>query len=57
MCLLSEEIWAPQDEESLLDLVLENVLSQMQPNYLAEQAFCISFFQLDSVLSPSKVKS
>ncbi|XP_066588427.1 exocyst complex component 1 [Prorops nasuta] len=54
ICLLSGEVWAPQGEGNLLDSVLDCVLSQMQPVCLAEQAFCISFFQLDSVLSPSK---
>lgn len=55
ICLLSGEIWAPVGEGNLLDSVLDCMLSQMQPVCLAEQAFCISFLQLDSVLSPSKV--
>lgn len=54
ICLLSNETWAPVGEGNLLDSVLDCVLSQMQPVCLAEQAFCISFLQLDSVLSPSK---
>ncbi|XP_017759053.1 PREDICTED: exocyst complex component 1 [Eufriesea mexicana] len=54
ICLLSGEIWAPVGEGNLLDSVLDCMLSQMQPVCLAEQAFCISFLQLDSVLSPSK---
>lgn len=54
ICLLGGEVWAPQGEGALLDSVLERVLSQLQPVCLAEQAFCISFLQLDSVLSPSK---
>jgi len=55
ICLLSGEIWAPMGEGNLLDSVLDCVLSQMQPVCLAEQGFCVSFLQLDSVLSPSKV--
>ncbi|XP_076750967.1 exocyst complex component Sec3 [Xylocopa sonorina] len=54
ICLLSSETWAPVGEGNLLDSVLDCMLSQMQPICLAEQAFCISFLQLDSVLSPSK---
>ncbi|XP_015592051.1 exocyst complex component 1 [Cephus cinctus] len=54
ICLLGGEIWAPQGEGAFLDSVLDRALSQMQPVCLAEQAFCISFLQLDSVLSPSK---
>ncbi|CAL7945780.1 unnamed protein product [Xylocopa violacea] len=54
ICLLSSETWAPVGEGNLLDSVLDCMLSQMQPVCLAEQAFCISFLQLDSVLSPSK---
>ncbi|KAK1136652.1 hypothetical protein K0M31_001196 [Melipona bicolor] len=54
ICLLSGETWAPVGEGNLLDSVLDCMLSQMQPVCLAEQAFCISFLQLDSVLSPSK---
>ncbi|XP_043794167.1 exocyst complex component 1 isoform X1 [Apis laboriosa] len=54
ICLLSGEIWTPVGEGNLLDSVLDCMLSQMQPVCLAEQAFCISFLQLDSVLSPSK---
>ncbi|XP_035723521.1 exocyst complex component 1-like [Vespa mandarinia] len=53
MCLLSAEIWPPISEGRFLDSVLDCVLSQMQPVCLAEQAFCISFLQLDSVLTPS----
>ncbi|XP_032671124.1 exocyst complex component 1 [Odontomachus brunneus] len=54
ICLLSGEVWAPVGEGNLLDSVLDCVLSQMQPVCLAEQGFCVSFLQLDSVLSPSK---
>nr|XP_012147807.1 PREDICTED: exocyst complex component 1 isoform X3 [Megachile rotundata] len=54
ICLLSGETWAPVGEGNLLDSVLDCMLSQMQPVCLAEQAFCILFLQLDSVLSPSK---
>ncbi|XP_076297981.1 exocyst complex component Sec3 [Lasioglossum baleicum] len=54
ICLLSSEVWAPVGDGNLLDSVLDCMLSQMQPVCLAEQAFCISFLQLDSVLSPSK---
>ncbi|XP_031844044.1 exocyst complex component Sec3 [Nomia melanderi] len=54
ICLLSGEVWAPVGDGNLLDSVLDCMLSQMQPVCLAEQAFCISFLQLDSVLSPSK---
>ncbi|KAK9302456.1 hypothetical protein QLX08_005530 [Tetragonisca angustula] len=54
ICLLNGETWAPVGEGNLLDSVLDCMLSQMQPVCLAEQAFCISFLQLDSVLSPSK---
>lgn len=55
MCLLSAEVWPPISEGRFLDSVLDCVLSQMQPVCLAEQAFCISFLQLDSVLTPSNV--
>lgn len=55
ICLLSGEVWAPVGDGNLLDSVLDCMLSQMQPVCLAEQAFCVSFLQLDSVLSPSKV--
>lgn len=54
ICLLSGEVWAPVGDGNLLDSLLDCMLSQMQPVCLAEQAFCISFLQLDSVLSPSK---
>lgn len=54
ICLLSGEVWTPVDEGNLLDSILDCVLSQMQPVCLAEQGFCVSFLQLDSVLSPSK---
>ncbi|XP_012272171.1 exocyst complex component 1 [Orussus abietinus] len=54
ICLLSCEVWEPREDGNLLDMVLDRVLSQLQPVCLAEQAFCISFLQLDSVLSPSK---
>lgn len=54
ICLLSNEQWSPQGEGTLLDLVLDNVLSQLQPVCLAEQAFCISFLHLDT-LSTAKV--
>ncbi|XP_046423934.1 exocyst complex component 1 [Neodiprion virginianus] len=54
LCLLGGEVWAPQGEGALLDSVLDRALSQLQPVCLAEQAFCVSFFQLDSVLSPVK---
>ena len=54
ICLLSGDVWAPVGDGNLLDSVLDCMLSQMQPVCLAEQAFCISFLQLDSVLSPSK---
>ncbi|XP_053987113.1 exocyst complex component 1 [Hylaeus volcanicus] len=54
ICLLSGDTWAPVGDGNLLDSVLDCMLSQMQPVCLAEQAFCISFLQLDSVLSPSK---
>lgn len=57
ICLLSGEVWTPMDEGNLLDSVLDCVLSQMQPVCLAEQGFCVSFLQLDSVLSPSKVST
>jgi len=57
ICLLSGEVWIPMDEGNLLDSVLDCVLSQMQPVCLAEQGFCVSFLQLDSVLSPSKVST
>ncbi|XP_033220438.1 exocyst complex component 1 [Belonocnema kinseyi] len=53
--LLSGDVWAPQGDGALLDSVLECVLSQLQPVCFAEQAFCISFLQLSSVLAPSKV--
>ncbi|KAI4485021.1 hypothetical protein M0802_012849 [Mischocyttarus mexicanus] len=53
MCLLSAEVWPPISEGRFLDMILDCVLSQMQPVCLAEQAFCISFLQLDSVLTPS----
>lgn len=56
ICLLSSESWTPQGEGVLLDSILDKVLSQLQPVCLAEQAFCVSFLQLDSVLSPSKVR-
>lgn len=52
VCLLSNETWTPQGEGILLDSVLDNVLSQLQPVCLAEQAFCITFLNLDSFLSP-----
>ncbi|XP_054006318.1 exocyst complex component 1 [Hylaeus anthracinus] len=54
ICLLSGDTWVPVGDGNLLDSVLDCMLSQMQPVCLAEQAFCISFLQLDSVLSPSK---
>ncbi|XP_046744166.1 exocyst complex component 1 [Diprion similis] len=54
LCLLGGEVWTPQGEGALLDTVLDRALSQLQPVCLAEQAFCVSFFQLDSVLSPVK---
>lgn len=54
MCLLSGEIWAPQGEGILLDSLLDRALSQLQPVCLAEQAFCVVFFQLNIALSPSK---
>jgi len=50
-------MWTPMDEGNLLDSILDCVLSQMQPVCLAEQGFCVSFLQLDSVLSPSKVST
>ncbi|XP_011497897.1 PREDICTED: exocyst complex component 1 [Ceratosolen solmsi marchali] len=53
VCLLSNEVWSPQGEGALLDSVLDNVLSQLQPVCLAEQAFCITFLHLDSFLSAS----
>ncbi|XP_014297281.1 exocyst complex component 1 isoform X2 [Microplitis demolitor] len=52
--LLSNEIWTPHNDGIILDSILDRVLSQLQPISLAEQAFCVTFFQLDSVLSPSK---
>ncbi|XP_031788398.1 exocyst complex component 1 isoform X2 [Nasonia vitripennis] len=52
ICLLSNETWTPQGEGILLDSVLDNVLSQLQPVCLAEQAFCITFLNLDSFVSP-----
>ncbi|OXU23456.1 hypothetical protein TSAR_001640 [Trichomalopsis sarcophagae] len=52
ICLLSNETWTPQGEGILLDSVLDNVLSQLQPICLAEQAFCITFLNLDSFVSP-----
>ena len=55
ICLLSGDGWTPQGDGALLDSVLECVLSQLQPVCFAEQAFCISFLQLSSVLTPSKV--
>lgn len=54
MCLLSNEIWAPQGEGALLDSLLDRALSQLQPVCLAEQGFCVAFFQLDLALTPSK---
>lgn len=51
-CLLSNEQWMPQGEGAFLDSVLDNVLSQLQPVCLAEQAFCITFLHLDSVFTP-----
>ncbi|XP_076177753.1 exocyst complex component Sec3 isoform X2 [Ptiloglossa arizonensis] len=55
ICLLSGDLWGMNVwDGNLLDSVLDCMLSQMQPVCLAEQAFCISFLQLDSVLSPSK---
>ncbi|XP_011298132.1 exocyst complex component 1 [Fopius arisanus] len=54
MCLLSNEVWAPQGEGALLDSLLDRALSQLQPVCLAEQAFCVTFFQLDLALTPSK---
>lgn len=51
ICLLGNEQWSPQGEGALLDSVLDNVLSQLQPVCLAEQAFCISFLHLDSCLA------
>lgn len=53
ICLLSSEQWMPQGEGAVLDSILDNVLSQLQPVCLAEQAFCISFLHLDSFLSPT----
>ncbi|CAG5073992.1 Similar to Sec3: Exocyst complex component 1 (Drosophila melanogaster) [Cotesia congregata] len=54
ICLLSNEVWTSQNDGVILDSILNRVLSQLQPISLAEQAFCVTFFQLDSVLSPSK---
>lgn len=54
ICLLSNEIWSLQDEGILLDSLLDCVLSQLQPVCLAEQGFCVLFFQLNIALSPSK---
>lgn len=51
--LLSNEVWMPQDGGILLDSLLDHALSQLQPVCLAEQGFCVSFFQLDLALSPS----
>ncbi|XP_014236902.1 exocyst complex component 1 isoform X2 [Trichogramma pretiosum] len=53
LCLLGNEQWSPQGEGTLLDSVLDNVLSQLQPLCLAEQAFCVKFLHLDSFLSPT----
>ncbi|KAJ8682053.1 hypothetical protein QAD02_017845 [Eretmocerus hayati] len=53
VCLLGNEQWTPQGDGALLDSVLDTVLSQLQPVCLAEQAFCISFLQLDSCLPQS----
>ena len=39
-------------ERRRFDEVLERVLAQLEPVCLAEQNFCIAFFQLD-VLSPT----
>ena len=55
ICLLSGDVWAPQGDGALLDSILECVLSQLQPVCFAEQAFCVSFLQLSSVLPASKV--
>lgn len=46
------DIEIDQAERQRFDEVLEKVLSQLEPVCLAEQNFCVSFFQLD-VLSPT----
>ena len=51
LCLLGNEQWSPQGEGVLLDIVLDNVLSQLQPVCLAEQAFCTKFLHLDTFLT------
>lgn len=40
------------DERQRFDEVLERALAELEPVCLAEQNFCVSFFQLD-VLSPT----
>ncbi|KAK0075438.1 hypothetical protein PV325_011427 [Microctonus aethiopoides] len=54
ICLLSNDVWSPQGEGIMLDTLLDRALSQLQPICLAEQAFCVQFFQLDLALSPVK---
>ncbi|XP_023247474.1 exocyst complex component 1 isoform X2 [Copidosoma floridanum] len=56
ICLLSYEQWTPQGEGALLDSVLDNVLSQLQPVCLAEQAFCTSFLHLDTLSTTKTIK-
>ena len=40
------------DDRKKYDNTLEQVLSQLEPVFMQEQAFCVSFFHLD-VLSPT----
>jgi hypothetical protein len=40
-------------ERQRFDSILEKVLAELEPVALSEQLFCISFFQLDVVVSPT----
>lgn len=52
---VNKELWShgvePSEREKF-DAILEKVLAELEPVALAEQTFCIQFFQLD-VLSPT----
>lgn len=43
------------DERQRFDEVLERALAELEPVCLAEQNFCVSFFQLDVLSSTTKV--
>lgn len=54
---VNRELWPSgidSEERKKLDSLLEKVLGDLEPVALSEQQFCISFFQMDAVVSQGK---